>query len=168
MPTDLDVLWAELPWLRRQAAEITRRSPDDPDELAQDILLFAWRHWDRYDPTLPIRPWLSMLMRRRWLVRLANQRNRTRRLESLDAPTTDKHDRPFADLLPAHQPASDTGVYDMLKALPDGQADLLEAHYLGGYLAREIAREIGVPAGTASSRIDRARRAARATTASRP
>jgi RNA polymerase sigma-70 factor, ECF subfamily len=161
---DLQLLWDQWPWLQAKARAL---AGDDGDDLAQETLAAAWRYWDRWDPSRPLRPWLYTALRWRWM-RTAfykvEAQNRRRHV-SLDEPVGDDPDGDvFGNFIPAHQPAADSGAYEILAALPADLADMVEAQYMGGYSTDEAAVMFGVPRGTVGSRMHKARRAARTTT----
>jgi len=157
---DLQLLWDQLPWLRSKA---TRLAPAglDVDDVAQQTLMHAWRYWDHHDPSRPLRPWLTTIMRQRiWKWNDKHQRHNPWQVVSLDEPVgrdPDPDDDVLGAFIPAHRPAPDTGVYDILRALPPDQADLLEALHMGGYTTDEIAGFTGLPRGTVASRTWTAR-----------
>jgi RNA polymerase sigma-70 factor, ECF subfamily len=50
-------------------------------------------------------------------------------------------------------------LHDALRALPIGQRQAVVLHHLAGLPVEEVARELGLPAGTVKSRLARGRRA---------
>jgi RNA polymerase sigma-70 factor (ECF subfamily) len=155
---DLQLLWDQWPWLQAKARWL---AGDDGDDLAQETLEAAWRYWDRRDPSRPLRPWLYTALRWRWMrtVHKVETQNRLQHVP-LDKPVgrdPDPDDDVLGDFIPAHAPAPDTGAYDLLRALPAEQADLLEGLYMGGYTTDELASMHGVPRGTVASRMRTAR-----------
>jgi RNA polymerase sigma factor (sigma-70 family) len=157
---DIRLLWDQLPWLRSKAA-LWAPVGLDVDDLVQQTLVQAWRYWHLRDPSRPLRPWLTTIMRQRiWKWNDKHQRHTPWQLVSLDQPVGDEPGGgPVGAFIPAHRPASDTGAYDILRALPPEQADLLEGLYMGGYTTDELASMHGVPRGTIASRAWTARQA---------
>jgi RNA polymerase sigma-70 factor (ECF subfamily) len=50
-------------------------------------------------------------------------------------------------------------LHKALRVLPVGQREVIVLHHLVGLPVEEVARELGVPAGTVKSRLVRGRRA---------
>lgn len=111
-------------------------------------MLAAVRSIDGFDRRRPFRPWLDRIVVNRSLDWL---RARARRLEvSVELAT---------EVAGAASVASDTLSDDLMRALaaldPDERALIVMRHLLG-YRSPELARMLGLPAGTVRTRLARA------------
>jgi DNA-directed RNA polymerase specialized sigma24 family protein len=117
------------------------RDIDRAEDALQDALVIAWRDLrglrdpDRFDA------WLQRLLIHVCLAQATRERRRTAHLR----------------VLPVDGPA---GPDDLL-SVAEQRAILVLHHYLG-YAPSEIAETLGIPAGTARSRLHHAHRAMRA------
>ena len=131
------------------------RDIDRAEDALQDALVIAWRDLrgvrdpDRFDA------WLTRLVVRVCIAQATRERRRTANLR----------------VLPVDGPAApdeliSVGDRDLLdrgfrRLAPDQRAILVLHHYLG-YAPSEIAETLGIPPGTARSRLFNAHRAMRA------
>jgi RNA polymerase sigma-70 factor (ECF subfamily) len=136
-----------------------RRALADPaaaEEAVQETFLRAWRSSQRYDPARPLRPWLFAILRN-----VVVDEARSRRHRAVPVAW-----EPAAD----DDPAGDdvlSGVLDgwlveeaLRRLSPDHRTVLVET-YLGGRSYTDVARQLGIPEGTARSRAFYALRALR-------
>ena len=131
------------------------RDIDRAEDALQDALVIAWRDLrgvrdpDRFDA------WLTRLVVRVCIAQATRERRRTANLRVLPV------DGPAApDELMS---VGDRDVLDrgFRRLAPDQRAILVLHHYLG-YAPSEIAETLGIPPGTARSRLFNAHRAMRA------
>jgi RNA polymerase sigma-70 factor, ECF subfamily len=131
------------------------RDVDRAEDALQDALVIAWRDLrglrdpDRFDA------WLGRLLVHECIDQATRERPRTAPLQVLPA------DGPAAsdDLLTvAHRDQLDRGF----RRLPPEQRAILVLHHFAGYAPSEIAETLGIPPGTARSRLHHAHRAMRA------
>ena len=117
------------------------------DDIVQETFIRAWRHLPQLcGDDQPVRPWLFRVARN--LLTDADRAARSR-------PVT-------VSALPAEDPVIDSGlgqvldrqlVADALQHLsPAHRTVLVETFYRGGSMAT-VARQLGIPAGTARSRL---------------
>jgi len=127
------------------------------EELVQDVFLAVWRNADSFDSTRgPLRPWLLQIAH----FRIANElrrRSRRPRTESASDPDDDRLAR-MPDPSPDQaEDAWNTHRRDILRRaleeLPPAQRQALGLAYFGDLSHGEIAKVLGVPLGTAKSRI---------------
>ena len=119
-------------------------------DLTQDVFVHLWLHPDRYDPHRgALRSWLCLLARSRaldWVRRRAAQ---------------DRCHAAAAATAPAPAQADDTIVWQAeakavraaLAALPDRQREAVLLAYYRGRTYRQVARDLGIPEGTAKWRL---------------
>jgi len=131
------------------------RDVDRAEDALQDALVIAWRDLrglrdpDRFDA------WLRRLLVNVCIAQATRERRRVVNLRVLPA------DGPVApdELLTVD-------VRDQLergfRRLPPDQRAILTLHHFLGYSSAEIAETLGIPAGTARSRLHNAHRAMRA------
>jgi RNA polymerase sigma-70 factor (ECF subfamily) len=121
-------------------------------DVVQDVFVELWSHPDRYDPAAgSLRTYLMVLARHRAVDVMRSELRRVARQE--------KHYR----LIPAdpHGTASDevmaaetaSVVRAAVQLLPDGQRQVVELAYFKGLTCREVANAMGIPEGTAKSRL---------------
>jgi RNA polymerase sigma-70 factor (ECF subfamily) len=131
------------------------RDVDRAEDALQDALVIAWRDVrglrdpDRFDA------WLRRLLVNVCIAQASRERRRVVNLR----------------VLPADGPAAPdelltVDVRDQLergfRRLPPEQRAILTLHHFVGYSSAEIAEALGIPAGTARSRLHNAHRAMRA------
>ena len=131
------------------------RDVDRAEDALQDALVIAWRDLrglrdpDRFDA------WLQRLLIHVCLAQATRERRRTSNLRVLPV------DGPAA-------PDELLGVADRdllergFRRLPPDQRAILVLHHYLGYAPSDIAETLGIPAGTARSRLHHAHRAMRA------
>ena len=131
------------------------RDIDRAEDALQDALVIAWRDLrslrdpDRFDA------WLQRLLINVCVAQAVRERHRTSKLRVLPVDGPSAHD----DFL-------SVADRDMLergfrRLPPEQRAILVLYHYLG-FAPSEIAETLGIPAGTARSRLHHAHRAMRA------
>jgi RNA polymerase sigma-70 factor (ECF subfamily) len=121
-------------------------SLEEAQDLTQETLLRAWAHWDRLASLQNPEAWA-----RRVLHHLAISRWRRQSLSETVA---------YRQQVVA-MPEPDAEIIDVVKAigkLSRNQKRTLVLHDYVGLTVPEIAKELGVPAGTARSWLHRARR----------
>ena len=131
------------------------RDVDRAEDALQDALVIAWRDLrglrdpDRFDA------WIHRVVVRECIDQASRERRRTANLRVLpiDGPVA-----PDALLSLADRDQLERGF----RRLPPDQRALLVLHHYEGYALTEIAEILGIPAGTARSRLHHAHRAMRA------
>jgi RNA polymerase sigma-70 factor (ECF subfamily) len=152
----------ELDVLLRVALRLTRRRPDAED-LVQDTLFRAYRAVDRFDGAHP-RAWLLTIMRNAH--RNSGRRRRPGLLDDEDqalgllrARGADGREGPAESVTEAFP---DQALVDALRRLPATQRAVIALIDIDGLSYREAADLLGIPTGTVTSRLHRARRRLRA------
>jgi len=136
-------------------AQRVLRDIDRAEDALQDALVIAWRDLrglrdpDRFDA------WLQRLLINVCIAQATRERRRTSNLRVLpiDGPAA-----PDDLLSVADRDQLDRGF----RRLPPEQRAILVLHHYLGYTPSEIAETLGIPAGTARSRLHHAHRAMRA------
>jgi RNA polymerase sigma-70 factor (ECF subfamily) len=131
------------------------RDIDRAEDALQDALVIAWRDLralrdpDRFDA------WLTRLVVRVCIAQASRERRRTANLRLLpvDGPAA-----PDELLSIADRDLLERGF----RRLPPEQRAILVLHHFLGYAPSEIAETLGIPSGTARSRLFNAHRAMRA------
>lgn len=121
-------------------------------DVVQDVFVELWAHPGRYDPAAgTLRTYLSVLARHRAvdlvrseLRRLARQ-ERSYRMRPAVAPVG------VGDEMLAAETAG--LVRAAVQSLPASQRQVVELAYFEGLTCREVARAVGIPEGTAKSRL---------------
>ena len=121
-------------------------------DVVQDVFVELWSHPDRYDPAAgSLRTYLVVLARHRAVdvmrseLRRVARQERHYRLIPPDPPGT------ASDEVMAAETAS--VVRSAIQLLPDGQRRVVELAYFEGLTCREVANAMGIPEGTAKSRL---------------
>lgn len=115
------------------------------EEAAQETFVRAWRHRDRFDPSLgSMRTWLFAI-ERRLVIDLARSRA-IRRTEVLPPDTEDRDDS-IERSMQAWQ------VEEAIRRLRHEHRQVLIEIYYRGRPSRSVAEELGIPDGTVRSRL---------------
>lgn len=129
----------------------TARSPEVAHDVTQDVFAHLWRHPDRYDPTRgSLRAYLITRTRSRTLDVLRSETSRSRR-ERTEGRAAIVDSADIADAVADRDTAG--RVRAALDTLRDDERAAIELAYFGGRSYREVASELGIPEGTAKSRI---------------
>ena len=121
------------------------------EEITQDVFVRLWEQPDIYDPTRGgLRPWLATIARRRavdWLRRSGSQHERMRNLARERWRDVDSaEDAVISD-------AVHVAVRTAVDQLPESNRSVLLLAYYGGLTYSDVARALGIPEGTAKSRL---------------
>ena len=137
-----------------------RLGPDAVDDLVAETFLAAFRKRSRYDGAqADARPWLYGIATR--LIG-RHRRDEVRFFRAIARTGVDPAAEPVADQVTDKVAAQAAGreLAAALAALPQAQRDVLLL-VAGGLSYQEAGLALGVPAGTVSSRLSRARRTVR-------
>jgi RNA polymerase sigma factor (sigma-70 family) len=120
-------------------------------DVAQDVFVQLWRQPERYDPARgSLRTWLATIARRRAVDQLRTGTRRVRREERVAAQrVTSPPDVEEA----ATALVRGERVRKALRELPPEQRQAVELAYYQGLSYREVAQALGIPEGTAKSRL---------------
>lgn len=150
-----------LPALRRAALRLVRE-PTAAEDLIQDALLRACRFWHQYQPGTNVGAWLMTILRHCFI----NDYRKTRRAPVMmqldDSTHAAKATQPVLGESEGVTGLTDEAVLRAIEELRPVYRQALLLSDLEGLSLAEISRRVGIPVGTAKSRIFRARRQARA------
>jgi RNA polymerase sigma-70 factor (ECF subfamily) len=121
-------------------------------DVAQDVFVELWSHPDRYDPAAgSLRTYLTVLARRRAIDVVRSELRRIARQERDHRLTPHPGiASPSAEV----EAAEAAGVVRAaVRLLPDSQREVVELAYFRGLSYREVALAVGIPEGTAKSRL---------------
>ncbi|MEX2504642.1 MAG: ECF RNA polymerase sigma factor SigK [Egicoccus sp.] len=122
------------------------------EEVAQEVLVEAWRKADRFDPTRgSASAWITTLTHRRAVDRVRSEqasRDRDQRVSQRDQA------RPFDEVADAVEVRLEHWqVRQALAGLSERQREAIELAYFAGHTYRDVARVLDIPEGTAKSRL---------------
>jgi len=121
-------------------------------DVVQDVFVELWSHPDRYNPAAgSLRTYLIVLARHRAVDLLRSDLRRVARQERHYRLTPAEPPGAASDELVAAETAS--VVRAAVQLLPDGQRRVVELAYFEGLTCREVANAMGIPEGTAKSRL---------------
>jgi RNA polymerase sigma factor (sigma-70 family) len=126
------------------------RDPAIAEDVTQEVFVQVWTRPEAFDPAAgTLQAWLAMLARRRAIDavrRTARQRRRAAAESGEPETAPDPADA-------AVNAAVHKSVRAAVDALPAAQRTVVLLAYVGGFSAREIAERLGIPEGTAKSRL---------------
>lgn len=119
-------------------------------DVVQDVFVTLWQRPDRYDEARgPLRSYLTVLAQRRALDVLRSELRRTARER--------RHELGPPEQVTPAQAADAIAVADVVReaviTLPPEQRQVVELAYFRGLTYRQVAVAIGIPEGTAKSRL---------------
>ena len=122
------------------------------EEVTQEVMVEVWRKADRFDPDRGTASgWITTLAHRRAVDRVRSEqasRDRDDRVSRRDEP------RAFDAVADEVEISLDHWqVRKALATLTERQREAIELAYFGGHTYRDVARVLGIPEGTAKSRL---------------
>jgi RNA polymerase sigma-70 factor (ECF subfamily) len=122
------------------------------EEVTQEVMVEVWKKADRFDPDRGTASgWITTLTHRRAVDRVRSEqasRDRDDRVSRRDEP------RAFDAVADEVQVRLDHWqVRRALSTLTDRQREAIELAYFGGHTYRDVAKVLGIPEGTAKSRL---------------
>jgi RNA polymerase sigma-70 factor (ECF subfamily) len=128
------------------------RDPSQSEEVAQDVFLEIWRHCTRFDPSRgSALSWMLTIAHRKAVDRVRAAEAARGRDESYGAAHQEVSHDSTAETVVERLDAE--RVHRALETLTDAQRGALELAYLSGYTHSEVATVLGLPLGTAKTRI---------------
>jgi RNA polymerase sigma-70 factor, ECF subfamily len=121
-------------------------------DVVQDVFVELWSHPDRYDPVAgTLRTYLTMLARHRSVDLVRSELRRLARQERTYRLTPAPESAGVGDEVLAAETAG--LVRAAVQSLPASQRQVVELAYFEGLTCREVASAVGIPEGTAKSRL---------------
>ena len=121
-------------------------------DVVQDVFVELWAHPDRYDPAAgTLRTYLAVLARHRAVDVVRSELRRVARQElSCRLMPAGPAARPGDEVMAAETASL---VRAAVQLLPASQRQVIELAYYQGLTYREVAHAVGIPEGTAKSRL---------------
>jgi RNA polymerase sigma-70 factor, ECF subfamily len=121
-------------------------------DVVQDVFVELWRHPGRYDPSAgTLRTYLVVLARHRAVDLIRSELRRVARQERSYRLTPEPLMAGVSDEVLAAERAG--LVRSAVQLLPASQRQVVELAYFEGLTCREVAHAVGIPEGTAKSRL---------------
>lgn len=121
-------------------------------DVVQDVFVELWTHPDRYDPAAgTLRTYLVVLARHRAVDLIRSEFRRLARQERTYRLTPEPGPVGVGDEMLAAETAG--LVRAAVQLLPASQRRVVELVYFEGLTCREVASAVGIPEGTAKSRL---------------
>jgi RNA polymerase sigma-70 factor (ECF subfamily) len=122
------------------------------EDVVQDVFVDLWCHPERYDASLgSLRTYLTLCARHRALDVLRSELRRAGREErSARGLPTPRQPSPGEEVADADAASI---VRAAVSGLPPDQRQAVELAYFSGLSYRDVARRMGIPEGTAKSRV---------------
>ena len=120
------------------------------EDVSQDVFVTVWERPDAFDPDRgSLRTWLGTLAHRRAVDHVRREEARRRRgiKDAARPQTTPDVEEMAMALVTAER------VRSALATLPDEQRRAIQLAYFGGKTYRQVAEVLGIPEGTAKSRL---------------
>jgi len=141
--------------IRPQALRVARgvvRDPSIAEEVAQEVLTEVWLKADRFDPDRgSVVGWVATLARRRGVDRVRSEQAGRNRDDRVARRNQERDFDVVADEVEVH--LEHWQVRRALADLSERQREAIELAYFGGHTYRDVARVLGIPEGTAKSRL---------------
>jgi RNA polymerase sigma-70 factor (ECF subfamily) len=134
---------------------LVRRVMIDPaqsEEVTQEVFLEIWQSASRFDPNKGrALTWIMTMAHRRAIDRIRSaqaSRNRDRAVGLRDLPTAYDQVAETVEVRVEHE-----RVEQAMSKLSDTQREAVALAYFGGYTQSEVADKLGIPLGTAKTRL---------------
>ena len=135
-----------------RTAERVLRDPAMAEEVAQEVLTEVWRKADRFDPARgSVAAWAATLARRRAVDRVRSEQAGRDRDDRVARRSQDRDRDVVAEEVELR--LEHWQVRRALAGLSDRQREAIELAYFAGHTYRDVARVLGIPEGTAKSRL---------------
>ncbi len=136
------------------ALRVLRDRPQ-AEEVAQEVYLYIWRHATRFDPDRGTAlTWILMIAHGHAVSRVRASEARAKREVTYQAREVAGRDGSSDIAYETAVAAFDSErLHGALAALTPLQREAVEMAYLGGYTHSEVAQQVGIPLGTAKTRI---------------
>lgn len=123
------------------------------EEVAQDVFVALWKNPDRFDATRAgLGTYLVAMARNKAIDRLRSYHARDRATDSLVEHTRTRGSASHAE----HHVELRSSLVPLIETLPTVQREALVLAYYGGRTYKQVAQELGIPEGTAKTRLRQA------------
>lgn len=127
-------------------------STSHAEEITQEVFVYLWENPDRFDAERgTLRAFLGALTHRRAVDEVRRNCRRTAREERVGGDATNRDSFEIGDDIERSQMAE--RVRAAVSSLPDHQQRAVLLAYFGGLTFRQVADQLGIPEGTAKSRL---------------
>jgi RNA polymerase sigma-70 factor (ECF subfamily) len=121
-------------------------------DVVQEVFVDLWCHPQRFDERLgSLRTYLLMCARHRATDVLRSEQRRTGRELRWERLLPQQREPSPSELVAEAETGS--AVRRAVRSLPPDQREVVELAYFGGLSYRDVARALGIPEGTAKSRV---------------
>jgi RNA polymerase sigma factor (sigma-70 family) len=122
------------------------------EEITQEVFVYLWQNPDRFDAERgTLRAFLGAVTHRRAVDEVRRNTRRTAREDRVGTDATTFELLEIGDDLERSQTAE--RVRAAVSSLPDQQREAVMLAYFGGCTFRQVAERLGIPEGTAKSRL---------------
>jgi RNA polymerase sigma-70 factor (ECF subfamily) len=122
------------------------------EEITQEVFVYLWQNPDRFDPERgTLRAFLGAITHRRSVDEVRRNTRRTAREDRVGTDATSLEIFEVGDGIERSQTAE--RVRAAVASLPDQQREAVLLAYFGGCTFRQVAERLGIPEGTAKSRL---------------
>jgi RNA polymerase sigma-70 factor (ECF subfamily) len=122
------------------------------EEITQEVFVYMWQNPDRFDPERgTLRAFLGALAHHRAVDEVRRNTRRTAREERVGNDATTLAALEIGDDVERSQTAE--RVRAAVSSLPEQQRQAVLLAYFGGCTFRQVAEQLGIPEGTAKSRL---------------
>ena len=122
------------------------------EEITQEVFVYFWQNPDRFDPERgTLRAFLGALTHRRAVDEVRRSSRRTAREDRVGSDASNVATLEIGDDFDRSQTAE--RVRAAVSSLPDDQRQAVLLAYFGGCTFRQVAERLGIPEGTAKSRL---------------
>jgi RNA polymerase sigma-70 factor (ECF subfamily) len=126
----------------------------EAEDVTQDVFTHLWRHPDRVDIERgSVRSYLGVVAHRRAVDALRRRARRDRREQRTDRERLDEPSIEETVVISLGTSTRARQVVDALDRLPEEQRVAIHLAYYGGRTYRDVAAQLGIPEGTAKSRL---------------
>ena len=122
------------------------------EEITQEVFVFLWQNPDRFDAERgSLRAFLGAVAHRRSVDEVRRNTRRTAREDRVGSDASNPDVIEISDDVERSQTAE--RVRAAVSSLPEQQREAVLLAYFGGCTFRQVAEQLGIPEGTAKSRL---------------
>jgi len=153
-PAGFDMSYEELYPLAVATAQRVLRDQAAAEDVAQDVFVALWRKPQAYDAKRgSLRSYVTLMARSRALDRWRTRQAREAAVDRSAVEQRMRHSDEESAAEPVLRRDRSRHILDALDSLPGEQREAVLLAFGRGLTAQEIARAVGVPLGTAKSRV---------------